>query len=186
MLFLMVVTWMISIPSMAQSIRFGTGRITIQKAIETIESQTRYRVSYNNSKLDVTKDVPTAIPSGTVDEVMPVILAQTGYSYRIDGNYIVIIPQTDAAKTVKNTVVSGVVTDESGVPVIGAGVVEAGTHNGTITNGAGRFSLPVKTSNATLEISCIGCSAPVLHGQSGPELLSVGELYLSRSACHDL
>lgn len=172
MLFLMVALWMISIPSIAQSIRFGSGRMTIQKAIETIESQTRYRVSYNNSKLDVNKEVPTAIPTGAIEDVMPVILAQTGYSYRMDGNYIVIIPQTDAAKTVKNTVVSGVVTDESGVPVIGAGVVEAGTHNGTITNGAGRFSLPVKTSNATLEISCIGYKT-ILYPVQGGKSVSV-------------
>ena len=167
MLFLMVVTWMISIPSMAQPIRFGTGRITIQKAIETIESQTRYRVSYNNSKLDVTKDVPTAIPSGTVDEVMPVILAQTGYSYRIDGNYIVIIPQTGQAKPAKNIVVSGVVTDEKGVPVIGAGVIESGTHNGTISDESGRFSLPVRSSNTSLEISCIGYKTTLYPVQGG-------------------
>jgi len=169
---LMVVTLMISIPCMSQTIRFGSGRTTIQKAIETIESQTNYRVSYNNSKLDVTKVVPTSIPSGTVDEVMPVILAQTGYSYRIDGNYIVIIPQTNQAKTVSNTVVNGTVTDEKGVPVIGAGVMEAGTNNGTVTDASGRFSLPVRSYSSSLEISCIGYKTLLLPVQ-GRNSLSV-------------
>ena len=169
---LMVVTLMISIPCMSQTIRFGSGRTTIQKAIETIESQTNYRVSYNNSKLDVTKVVPTSIPSGTVDEVMPVILAQTGYSYRIDGNYIVIIPQANQAKTVSNTVVNGTVTDEKGVPVIGAGVMEAGTNNGTVTDASGRFSLPVRSYSSSLEISCIGYKTLLLPVQ-GRSSLSV-------------
>ena len=60
-LFLVMATWTISIASMAQSIQFGSGRITIRKAIETIESQTRYRISYNNSKLDVNQEIQTTV-----------------------------------------------------------------------------------------------------------------------------
>lgn len=51
--------------------------------------------------------------------------------------------------------VEGVVVDELG-PVIGAGVVEQGSSNGTMTDIDGRYSLEVASADAVIEISCIG------------------------------
>lgn len=56
----------------------------------------------------------------------------------------------------QQTVVKGVITDDSGQPVIGAAVVEKGTHNGNITDVDGKYSLTVSSPNVTLEISCLG------------------------------
>ena len=50
---------------------------------------------------------------------------------------------------------SGTVVDETGLPVIGASVIEVGTTNGVVTDLDGKFELPVKRG-AQLEISCIG------------------------------
>lgn len=52
--------------------------------------------------------------------------------------------------------VSGTVLDESGLAVIGAGVVEQGTLNGTTTSIDGSYSLTVSSENAVLEISFVG------------------------------
>ena len=50
----------------------------------------------------------------------------------------------------------GTVIDADAVPVVGAYVVEKGnSHNGTVTDADGRFTINVD-SGATLEISCIG------------------------------
>lgn len=51
--------------------------------------------------------------------------------------------------------VSGTITDLNGLPVMGAGIFEKGTTNGTASDLEGNFSLSVE-SGATLEISCIG------------------------------
>ena len=52
--------------------------------------------------------------------------------------------------------VRGVVLDNSGQPVIGAGVVEVGTSsNGTLTGNDGTFALTINRG-ARLEVSCIG------------------------------
>lgn len=51
--------------------------------------------------------------------------------------------------------VSGVITDETGEPVIGANIVEKGTSNGVITNIDGKFSIAVSPS-AVLAITYIG------------------------------
>ena len=51
--------------------------------------------------------------------------------------------------------VTGTVVDETGLPIIGANVVQKGTTNGIITDIDGRFSLDIP-DNAILEISYIG------------------------------
>ena len=55
----------------------------------------------------------------------------------------------------KGKTITGTVVDETGLPVIGANVVQKGTTNGIITDIDGRFSLDVP-EGATLEISYIG------------------------------
>lgn len=50
----------------------------------------------------------------------------------------------------------GVVKDDFGESVIGAGVFQKGTTNGTVTDIDGNFSLTVPDRNAVLVISCIG------------------------------
>lgn len=55
----------------------------------------------------------------------------------------------------QNRAVSGLVTDATGDPIVGANIVEKGTTNGTSTNANGVFTITV-SENATLQISYIG------------------------------
>ncbi|WP_240643080.1 SusC/RagA family TonB-linked outer membrane protein [Sinomicrobium pectinilyticum] len=52
--------------------------------------------------------------------------------------------------------VSGTVTDETGVPLLGVSVLEKGTQNGTTTDFEGNYSLQVSSSDAVLEFSYLG------------------------------
>ena len=51
--------------------------------------------------------------------------------------------------------VTGNITDENGLPLPGATVVEQGTDNGTTTDFDGNYTITVK-ENAKLEISFVG------------------------------
>lgn len=57
---------------------------------------------------------------------------------------------------VQGQTVRGVVTDQKGETIIGATVLEKGTNNGTITNFDGQFTLQLRNSSATLEVSYVG------------------------------
>ncbi len=57
-----------------------------------------------------------------------------------------------AQTQVKGTVVS----QEDGLPIVGAAVQIVGTSQGTVTNGNGEFQLTVPSSGATLRISYLG------------------------------
>lgn len=52
--------------------------------------------------------------------------------------------------------VSGMVSDEAGMPIIGATVLEEGTANGTVTDVDGNYRIVVKDENATLVFTYIG------------------------------
>jgi len=52
--------------------------------------------------------------------------------------------------------ISGTVTDETGVAIIGATVLVKGTNNGAITDKNGKFSLSNVRGNETILITCIG------------------------------
>lgn len=55
--------------------------------------------------------------------------------------------------------VEGIVTDEGGLPLPGASVIEQGTVNGTTTDFDGNFEITVTNKSAVLEISYIGYTA---------------------------
>ena len=52
--------------------------------------------------------------------------------------------------------ITGTVVDEAGEAVAGAGVVEKGSLNGTVTDVDGKFSMTVSSASAVLEVSFIG------------------------------
>lgn len=52
--------------------------------------------------------------------------------------------------------VSGVVTDQSGLPVPGASIMIPNTSTGTVTDADGRYSLDVPSSTTLLEVSSLG------------------------------
>ncbi len=56
----------------------------------------------------------------------------------------------------QNKQVTGIVTDETGSPVIGASVIVKGTTTGTVTDINGKYSLNVPSTAKTLEISYLG------------------------------
>ena len=66
-----------------------------------------------------------------------------------------VISETTESVLQEKKVMNGVVVDATGMPVIGANVMEKGTTNGTITDMDGKFSLEVD-KDATLIFSYIG------------------------------
>ena len=56
----------------------------------------------------------------------------------------------------QSVTIKGVVTDKTGMPIIGANVIEKGTTNGIITDFDGNYTLDVANGNAVLVFSYIG------------------------------
>lgn len=133
---------------------------TILKAFEEIEKQTGLSIAYNQTKLDTNKQIKQDFNDKILSSVMTDILKETGFSYRVEGNHIVIVPVKTEQKTpIQNQnnpkKISGVVADATGLPIIGANVIIKGTATGLITDLDGNFSLEVP-QGSVLQISYIG------------------------------
>ena len=152
----------------AQKVTFNGEQVSLKQAFEKIESVSKYKIAYNASQLDVKRTVVLNQKNKDVLQVLEELLKGTGYTYKINENYIVISPQQKS--TIKK--VEGIVKDTSGEPVIGATVMEKGTNNGTITDFDGKFTLQV-TEGASLEISYIGFKTQQLIASSGQILVSI-------------
>ena len=70
--------------------------------------------------------------------------------------------------------VKGVVTDAMG-PVIGATVIEQGTTNGTVTGIDGDFVLNVASTDAIVEVSCIGYTTLTFKASEVPATITLEE-----------
>lgn len=138
----------------AQKVTFREGSLSLRQAFGKLEAASSYKIAYNDSQLDVSRKVMLNQTDKEVLEVLAELLKNTGYTYKINGNYIIIVPE--AVKPIQGKKkVTGVIVDTGGEPVIGANVVEKGTSNGTITDLDGKFSLEVE-DHAKLQVSYIG------------------------------
>lgn len=138
----------------AQKVSFPSETLSLEKALEKIESVSKYKVAYNESKIDVNRQVTLNFKNKDVLEIVSELLKGTGFAYKLKGEYIIITPVEDKTTQKKKTA-TGVVRDQKGEPVIGATILEKGTDRGVITDWEGRYTLDV-SENATLMIKYIG------------------------------
>lgn len=136
-----------------EKINLSLTNSTLKEALKLIEQQTTYAFFYNESEIDVNQKVTVHISGENIEKTLNTLL--TTYQYKIDNRKIAILPGNRAEKKSKGKSISGTVTDEAGLPVIGANVIEKGSLNGTVTDVNGHFSLTAPT-NAVLTVSYIG------------------------------
>ncbi len=139
----------------AQKLSFHSQSMSVKKVFEQIEANTNYRIAYNAGQLDVNRTVALNEDDADVKQVLSKVLAGTGFTFAIDGDYIVVKPMSSQSTTQAKKKISGVVYDEEGEPVIGATVMERGTSNGVSTDLDGAFTLLV-APGATVDITYVG------------------------------
>ncbi|MBQ0025623.1 MAG: TonB-dependent receptor [Bacteroidales bacterium] len=139
----------------AASIDLQLNNVTVEKAIVALKQKANYSIVLNSDEVDLTKIISVNAKNASIDDVMKQILSGQNVSYSVKGNKITVAkaaPQSRAI--VKNY--SGVVVDQNGDPVVGAGIVSAEDRNiGTITDIDGKWSLRL-ASGTKLIISSIG------------------------------
>ncbi|ADV43844.1 SusC/RagA family TonB-linked outer membrane protein [Bacteroides helcogenes] len=128
-------------------------KILLQEALQQIEKQSTYLIAFNESKLEKMKRIDLDINAEPLDKALSVILAGTGFSYKIKDNYIMIVPKSKSVGEKKKVI--GTVKDEKGEELIGVNVSVKGRSAGAITDMEGCFSLEA-IKGEVLEFSYIG------------------------------
>lgn len=140
--------------------------VTVEYVLNEIEAMSNYHFLYNHKLINVDRKVSLSVNEKDIDSVLSVLFQGTDITYQMNGEQIVLSrnslinsgntpPYGSADRQQQTKIVTGIITDKTGEPVIGANIVVKGTTNGTISGMDGRFSLEVP-DNAVLQVSYIG------------------------------
>lgn len=132
-------------------------KVRMEQVMNEIERQTKYLFG-SAENVDVKRIVTVQVVNRPLQEALDAMLRGTNVSYTVQGSNIVLKNGRSEAEAKKPAVISGVVRDAAGNPVVGAAVVVKGTTIGISTDSEGRFSLqvPPPASQAVLEINYLG------------------------------
>lgn len=129
--------------------------IMLREALMSVRQQTKMSVSYNDTQLPTHK-LNLDIKDKSIEEALQIILKDTGFTYVVKNNYIMIIPENARNEKGKPRNISGVISDNGGEPLIGVTVVEKGTNNGTVTDFDGNYIITTQTAHPVLVFSYVG------------------------------
>ena len=100
-----------------QLITIAGKNITLLKAFDAIESQTQLSITYSRTKIDVNRTLSVDFKKQKLSIVLDKLLAGTGFTYKIEKGYIVLVPvpvkQEQTEATSKK--IQGVIVDTNGV-----------------------------------------------------------------------
>lgn len=168
-LIVLLMVMVFALPSFSQ-ITVNIQNKTLRQALGEIEKVSNYRFFYNESLAALNTKCSVQITNADIDNVMQRLLSGTNIAYEKNNNIIALTEKTatnqSPTQTQQNKVtVRGRILDATGVPVIGANIIEEGTPgNGTVSDYDGNFSLTI-TRNANLKVSYLGYSDVLVRTQ---------------------
>ncbi|MCO6149698.1 SusC/RagA family TonB-linked outer membrane protein [Flavobacterium sp. NRK1] len=131
-------------------ISFDLKNVTITEIFNVIEQKTAYTFVFDEKVSGNSKRISIHAENEMLDNVLNKISDKTGIRFKKLNNTITAI-KSDFEKVIKGTV-----TDDEGLPLPGATVIEKGTKNIAMTDIDGNFSITVSDPSAVLVISYMG------------------------------
>src|SRR5882757_2714243 len=102
-----------------------------------IEKKTEYRFLFNDNLLQNEVSVTVDVKNELVKDVLAKLLVNTNLDFKVvNDNLIVIVSK---GRQIRGIPVHGKVVNAQNQPVVGASVLEKGTHNGAHTNDQGEL-----------------------------------------------
>ena len=156
--FMLLTSTQLSAKVNAQQLSIRMENASFKEVAREIERQTGLTFLYSDLKVSHLNDLQLNFENTELTTVLRKCLENSGLSFRIVENTIVIVPDTakPGVPQQKNTV-KGQVVDPGGHPMPGVTVLIKGTQIGTSTDADGKFSLEMgKIENLVLVFSFVG------------------------------
>ena len=139
-------------------------KTTLRETFNAIEAKTGFTFGFDEKLIDAKQTKITYSKERTsVADLLIHITKKSGLRFKQINHTISILeyektqnPKKSIEEIIDQFSVSGKVTDENGVGLPGATVLEKGTSNGTVTDVNGQYSLTVTDENAILIVSFVG------------------------------
>lgn len=162
----------------AQPLSVSYKGTTVAYILADLKKQTGLKFFYEEELITRCGKMDVELYNKSIKEVLDAVLIPNRLEYRIIGGTVNIIaarkPLRPAIILKQQQAITGVVRDESGVPLEGATVSIKGDHHiGTTTDRSGRFKLQLPAADAVLVVSYVGFVSQEVRGSG------VGELVIS-------
>ena len=115
---------------------------TIASVLEAVENETDFSFIYDANIVNTSRKVSVKVDEKNIFDVLNKLFGDSDIAYTVV-NTKIILNKKEAIMQQAGKTVTGVVTDKTGEPIIGANVLQKGTTNGTITDIDGKFTLNV-------------------------------------------
>ena len=150
--------------SQKAKISFNANNMTVAKVIEKLEYTTDYRFVYNVRSVDLDRMIDISLTNVSMENILSVIFNNTGTDFKISGSHIILsakkAPEETKPKPVvkeaQDFIVKGRVTDEKGMPLVGAAISDNGSGRGVQTDFNGEYQIIAVSSETTLAFAYLG------------------------------
>ena len=174
---MLVTALQVSARGVSQTVSYSGKRVPLEQVFSIIEQQTGYGFFYKLPDLAGAKPVTIDLKDVPLQEALERLLWHQSFHFSIQGNTIFItlkaqnptpLPVADSPRT-PPIQVRGVVLNENGRPLVGAGVTIKGQQMGVVTDDSGRFiiSIPSDIAHPVLVISYVGYTSQEIAVEKG-------------------
>lgn len=158
-LLVLLLSSMACFKAVAQKVSMDFRQVKLAKVFDAITQQTGLTVAYSRPTVNPDELVTVRADKEELSVVLDKLLSGKNVVYEISGKKVYLKAKNTSETTgqggkMKN--ISGIVVDETGMPVIGVSVLVKGTTNGVITDLDGNYRLTDVPENASLVFSYIG------------------------------
>lgn len=158
-LLVLLLSSMACFKAVAQKVSMDFRQVSLAKVFDAITQQTGLTVAYSRPTVNPDELVTVRADKEELSVVLDKLLSGKNVTYEISGKKVYLKAQ-NASEAVqqggKKKRLSGVVVDETGMPVIGVSVLVKGTTNGVITDLDGNYHLADVPENSSIVFSYIG------------------------------
>jgi len=151
---LILVSAAVSLAQTKDTVTLKVENQPLSAVMTEISSQTGYHFVVND--VDTSRKITYSATNVTLSVALKGVLGPLGVKWEIFGDNIILSREISPAAPAKELKVTGVVSDASGLPVMGAGVMIEGTNQGTVTDLDGKYEIVVPSASTSLEFSCLG------------------------------
>lgn len=148
----------------AQKVSLNVKNATLDDVLNNLSEQSGYNFLYSDNMIKAAKPVNIAITNETLSSVLERCFEGQPLTYIINGNTVVIKkkelynspPITPMIAVKVPVVITGIVTDQKGLPLAGVNVLLKGTTTRSTTDLNGKYVLRLPDGDGTLVFSSIG------------------------------
>lgn len=157
--------------------------VSVKAFFAEVKKQTGLSFMYDAAKASAWPKVTVKARKKPAEEVIDEVVLRLGCEYKINGNIVTIAGQSMSGKT---RIISGVVRDYDGQPLMGVPICIGETRVCTVTDENGGYSFPIPVERVVLKFSYVGMDTEFLTVDAGREALKKNIIMQSDSELEEV